>query len=76
MKIKSIFKESVKTYTWSSNGKQNTLKYNLSHDIFQGRYTADLLGGEFSNVYGQGDTESDAVNSLKLRVIQLRNKQK
>jgi hypothetical protein len=32
------------------------------------------LGGEFANTYGQGETEKDAAESLKLRLIQLRNK--
>lgn len=50
------------------------LKYHLSHDVFTGLYYATLLGGEFSNCYGQGKTEDEAVSSLKLRVNQLRNK--
>ena len=66
--------DNVKTYTWTSGGKEHTIKYHLSRDIFNGLYDAVLLGGEFDNTYGHGKTEKDAVESLKLRVIQLRNK--
>jgi len=66
--------DNVKTYTWTSGGKEHTIKYHLSRDIFKGLYDAVLLGGEFANTYGHGETEKDAVESLKLRVIQLRNK--
>ena len=66
--------DNVKTYTWTSGGKEHTIKYHLSYDVFRGLYDANLLGGEFSNTYGHGETEKDAVESLKLRVIQLRNK--
>jgi hypothetical protein len=66
--------DNVKTYTWTSGGKEHTIKYHLSRDIFKGFYDAVLLGGEFPNTYGQGETEKDAVESLKLRVIRLRNK--
>lgn len=66
--------DNVKTYTWTIDGKKHTIKYHLSRDIFKRLYDATLLGGEFANIYGQGKTEEDAVESLKLRVIQLRNK--
>ena len=52
------------------------LKYHLSRDVFTQKYTALLLGGEFANCYGQGSTEQNAVISLKIRVNQLRNKNK
>jgi len=52
------------------------IKYNIHRDVFTGMYYALLLGGEFDNCYGQGVTEEEAFKSLKLRIIQLRNKQK
>jgi hypothetical protein len=66
--------DTVKNYSWTSNGKQHNIKYSLSRDVFTGLYTAQLLGGEFDNTHGQGKTEEDAVLWLKLRLIQLRNK--
>jgi hypothetical protein len=66
--------DTVKTHTWTSKGKEYNIKYHLGYDVFTGLYTANLLGGEFHNTYGQGETEEDAVKSLKLRLIQLRNK--
>jgi hypothetical protein len=66
--------DNVKTYTWTSGGKEHTIKYHLSYDVFRGLYDANLLGGEFANTYVHGETEKDAVESLKLRLIQLRNK--
>ena len=66
--------DNVKNYSWVSNGKNYNIKYHLGYDVFTHLYDATLLGGEFSNVYGQGETEQDAVDSLKLRLIQLRNK--
>lgn len=44
------------------------MRYSLHQDVFTGRFTALLLGGEFSNCEGQGDTEENAVSSLKLLV--------
>jgi hypothetical protein len=64
----------VRSYTWISGGKEHNIKYHLGYDLFSGMYTATLLGGEFDNTYGHGKTEKDAVESLKLRLIQLRNK--
>ena len=49
------------------------MKYSIYRDVFTGLYYATLLGGEFSNCYGQGSTEKDSVASLKIRVNQLRN---
>jgi len=66
----------VKSYTWVSGGKEHNIKYNLSYDVFRGIYTANLIGGEFDNTYGEGETEEGAVRSLKIRLIQLRNKKK
>ena len=66
--------DTVKEYSWISNGKEYHIKYHLGYDVFTGLYSANLLGGEFNNVYGQGKTQEDAVSSLKLRLIQLRNK--
>lgn len=52
------------------------MQYHLYRDVFTNLFYATLLGGEFSNCYGQGSTEQGAVNSLKIRVNQLRNKNK
>lgn len=48
----------------------------VSGDVFTGLYYAYLLGGEFDNCYGQGSTPDIAVISLKIRINQLRNKNK
>lgn len=45
-------------------------------DVFTGLYQAYLLGGEFDNCSGQGNTPDTAVISLKIRINQLRNKNK
>lgn len=66
--------DTVKKYTWTSHGQEYSFKYHISYDVFRGLYTANLLGGEFDNTYGEGTTEEGAVGSLKLRLIQLRNK--
>ena len=50
------------------------MKYSIYRDVFTGLYYTILLGGEFSNCYGQGSTEDGAVASLKIRVNQLRRK--
>jgi hypothetical protein len=42
------------------------MKYSISQDVFTGRYETILLGGEFANLHGSGDTEEAAVISLKL----------
>jgi hypothetical protein len=44
------------------------IKYHLSYQIFVDTYVALLLGGEFSNFYGEGKTPEDAVNCLVFRV--------
>jgi len=49
------------------------MKYSIFHDVFTQLYYTTLLGGEFSNCHGQGDTANNAVISLKIRVNQLRN---
>ena len=50
------------------------MEYHLSYSFFTGLYTANLLGGEFSNCYGQGLSPYEAEVSLKIRVNQLRRK--
>jgi hypothetical protein len=52
------------------------MKYLIWYNVFMGMYYTTLLGGEFANCHGQGSTPDDAVDSLKLRVNQLRNKLK
>jgi hypothetical protein len=54
----------------------NSIKYIIDYNVFTGLFYAYLLGGEFSNCYGQGSTELFAIASLKIRVYQLRNKNK
>lgn len=53
---------------------KKTIKYSLNTDVFTGLTYATLLGGEFANCYGQGSDSESAVASLKIRVMQLRNK--
>lgn len=60
-------------HTWTSKGVEHTIYASIGYEIFIGLHIATLLGGEFSNTYGQGSTPEDAMLSLKLRVIQLRN---
>lgn len=66
----------INVYSWESRGVQYSFKYHLGYDIFQNLYFAYLLGGKYPNTYGVGSTEIHAVESLKLRLIQLRNKYK
>lgn len=51
-------------------------KFNMSCDIyfnvFTGLFYAVLLGGEFSNCYGQGPTVDSCITSLAIRVKQFR----
>lgn len=42
------------------------MKYLITQDVFTGRFDALLLGGEFPNTHGTGDTPEGAVMSLKL----------
>jgi hypothetical protein len=51
------------------------IKFNIYQDVIDRMYYATLLGGEFSNTYGQGETPDQAVTSLKIRVYQLRRKE-
>jgi hypothetical protein len=48
------------------------MQSNITYNFFTGLYDSTLLGGEFANCHGQGSTPDDAVDSLKLRVNQLR----
>lgn len=61
-------------YTWISRGVENYFECHVQYDAVNGMYYATLLGGEFANTYGSGVTPDGAVQSLKIRVIQLRNK--
>jgi hypothetical protein len=56
--------------------KHDNMNYTICYDIFTRTHTAYLLGGEFANCYGQGNTPDEAVRGLKIRVYQLRNKAK
>lgn len=48
--------------------------YSTSKDVFTGKYTVTLMGGEFDNCHGQGSTVAEAVIGLKFRINQLRDK--
>jgi len=50
------------------------MQYSIYRSVFTNLYYTTLLGGEFSNCYGQGSTLDLAITSLKIRVNQLRNK--
>lgn len=54
--------------------KQYNMNCDICYNFFTRLYYATLLGGEFANCYGQGSTPKDATISLKIRMIQLRNK--
>lgn len=60
---------------YSTLKSNETMKYNISYDVFTRLYHTTLLGGEFDNCHGQGPTKESAVASLKIRVYQLRGKQ-
>lgn len=53
---------------------KNNINCIVSGDVFTGLYYAYLLGGEFNNCYGQGNTSNESIISLKIRVNQLQNK--
>lgn len=42
----------------------NELKYHLSQSVSTRVWTATLLGGEFDNCHGQGNTADQAIKSL------------
>lgn len=44
------------------------MKANVYYSLWTRLYIADLLGGEFPNCYGQGETPEGAMISLKLAV--------
>lgn len=69
-----LHSSTAKTHTWNYKGKEQTIKYSLTRDVFSGKFVVELLGGEFDNVYGQGETEDEALRILKIRLHQLRNK--
>jgi hypothetical protein len=46
--------------------------YSIHKDVFTRAYYSTLLGGEFPNCHGQGNTPDEAVRCLKIRVNQLR----
>ena len=66
--------DNVKVSIWVHDGHEEILRYNLGYEQNIGLYVAHLIGGEFANTYGQGKTEEEAVTSLKIRLMQLRNK--
>jgi len=52
------------------------LVYSLHRDVFTGLTYATLLRGEFNNCYGQGNTDEEALRSLRFTVNYWRNKNK
>ena len=52
------------------------MRYSICYEALNQTYYAQLLGGEFSNCYGQGKDAEGAAISLKIRVNQLRRKSK
>lgn len=44
------------------------MKAAVHQDVYTGRYTALLLGGEFPNCHGEGNSEAAALMSLRLLV--------
>jgi len=48
------------------------LKAHIHRSVWTNRYESTLLGGEFSNCHGQGESPEMAMISLKIRVNQLR----
>ena len=58
---------------FTSTLKNNeSFEHTLYRNVFTGLYYAELLGGKFSNCYGQGSTPESAITSLKIRIYQLR----
>lgn len=55
--------------------KGQKVKYHLSYNIFTKTFDALLYGGLFANCHGSGSTKEFAEMSLKIRIIQLLNKQ-
>lgn len=51
-----------------------TMRCVVNQDVFTGMYWATLLGGEFDNCCGRGDSEISAIRSLRIRIHQLRHK--
>lgn len=48
------------------------MNYSIWYNVFTNLYYTTLLGGEYSNCHGKGNTPDEAVVSLKMRVNQLR----
>lgn len=65
-----IFKEKLNYQIYKTMARD--IKCNVGYDPIYGKYVAWLLGAEFSNQYGQGNTVEEAIQSLKIRVYQLR----
>lgn len=56
--------------------EKHGLKARVTQDLITGRYDAILLGGEFDNCHGSGDTPDAAMMSLKLTVNVRRKRRK
>lgn len=50
------------------------MKTAVHQDVYTGRYTAILLGGEFPNCHGEGNSEAESLTSLRLLVNLKRRK--
>ncbi len=56
----------------NNNVKGFGITCNVLYNHFSQKYEANLLGGEFGNCYGFGESIKSAMISCKMRVIQLR----
>jgi hypothetical protein len=61
-------------HQWTDKNGSHSIRYHLSYNVFTGLYYALLLGGEFPNMYGHGDTPDRAVESLKFTLVYFRRK--
>ena len=50
------------------------MNYSIHRDVFTGKYYTTLLGGEFDNCHGEGDTVEGAVGALRFLVSWKRRK--
>lgn len=51
------------------------MRASVFQDVITGKYDALLLGGEFSNCHGSGDTEEAALMSLRM-LVNLKRRQR
>lgn len=54
--------------------EQDNIKVHIQYCAVEGTHSATLLGGEFANCDGIGNTVDEAFRALKIRLYQLRRK--